>query len=274
MGEIYRSALRLLPAEFDPSLVYVRSSDIWRTRQSAMAHLLGLFPAVGEAAPKKRTIHTQQALTETIYPNFDMCPSLTKALQDIANSPEWVARQKSMEEVRSRLEQATGTSWKNAFDKYNDQLHCRVCHNMTLPVSMEDVQRVFEQADWENLVTTSVDDLPRLSAGYFIQELTQFLATAGKAGAPVYGLFSSHDTSLSSLLGALGYQEPWPPYASQFIVEVWSDTASQEVYTRVLYNGNLRNPVGLCPQEFCPWLQFKTWAAKMDIDYKKDCAGL
>jgi hypothetical protein len=274
MGEIYRSTLRLIPAEFDPSLVYVRSSDIWRTRQSAMAHLLGLFPATGETAPKKRTIHSQQAFTETIYPNFGMCPSLETAVQAVENSAEWTARQKDMEDVRSRLVLATATTWKNSFDKYNDQLHGRLCHNMSLPVSMDDAQRVFEQADWENLVTTSGETIPRLAVGYFVQELTQFLATAGKTGAPVYGLFSAHDSSLSTLLGALGYQEMWPPYASQLIVEVWSDTASQEVFTRVLYNGDLRNPVGLCPQEFCPWLQFKAWAAKMDIDYKKDCAGL
>lgn len=68
----YMDELRFLQPHYDPDTVYVRSTNITRTVESARSVLTGLYGANGRAA----RIETTPDDRETLYPNTVLCPRL------------------------------------------------------------------------------------------------------------------------------------------------------------------------------------------------------
>lgn len=76
----YVTELGFLPAEFDPTVVYLRSTDVPRTIQSAQSLIAGLFPdaATSSASVPVLTIHTMDGDGDNMTPNTGLCPRLAE----------------------------------------------------------------------------------------------------------------------------------------------------------------------------------------------------
>eukprot|EP00727_Mastigamoeba_balamuthi_P008410 m51a1_g4191 hypothetical protein (403) ;mRNA; r:401671-403001 len=275
LRELYVAGTRTLGEQLAPDDLYVRSSEYWRTKQSAMAHLAGLYPPGTRPAGAVVPIRVAEYQTETLFPNVDNCPALATAFGAARATPEWRRRQGDMEPVRRRLEEALGTAgrWPGGFDQYSDILHCRRCSGQPVPVGDDDAERVFAQAEWENSALASADGVAKLAGGFLAAEMAEFLSARGASGSPKYGLFSAHDTSVTALMAVLGHDERWPPYASNVVLELWSAGDGRD-YVRVQYNGELRHPVG-CRDALCTWDEFAAIVQKHSVsDYASECFGI
>eukprot|EP00727_Mastigamoeba_balamuthi_P007861 m51a1_g3696 hypothetical protein (430) ;mRNA; f:379809-381702 len=276
MREIYVDKLRLLPEKLDESQLFVRSTDVPRTRQSAIAHVAGLYPYEGETRVRLRVAPAE---LETMNPpsHQTACPRLGQIVAALKSSDEWNARQCQLADVRARLERAFGTrgldKFANAFNPYSDNMHCskqanaacvpRECHGMSTPVPASDVQTVMSQAEWELLAWSApsgpvAPELSRLAIGFFLAgDLAPAMrsALAGDPAAPKYALFSAHDYTLAFLLSALGHRnERWPQYASHAVFEVLRMPSGAGA-VRFVYNGEERLIEG-CDASPCEWEQF------------------
>eukprot|EP00727_Mastigamoeba_balamuthi_P001487 m51a1_g11335 hypothetical protein (395) ;mRNA; r:144977-146729 len=268
MRQIYVETYGLLPRQFDPSLVYVRSTDIWRTKQTAMGHMNGLYPPETVRRGTVLRLNTAPTNIETLFPNSDACPMLGRLNSKVRESQEWKSRVAGLADVRTRIDKQLGTAgmWTDQFSAHADVLHGRKCHGLDTPVADKDMQAIFEQADWEQ--TYLPDRIPRLSMGFFLQELAEFLSTRGTSG-PRYGLFSAHDSSVVALMAALGSSENWPPFASSVVFEQWRSREGR-YFVRVQYNGELRVPRG-CSSAMCPIEEFTSLVRSLAVDYDTEC---
>ncbi len=68
----YIEQFALVPAKYSPDAVYVRSTNITRTIESARLVTTGLFGSAGLAV----RILTTADENETLYPNTNLCPRL------------------------------------------------------------------------------------------------------------------------------------------------------------------------------------------------------
>lgn len=140
------------------------------------------------------------------------------------------------------------------FTNLFDSIQPRICHGKPLPctndslcISHKEATKIFEMAQWKIWKLFGSEQISRARAGMFLNVLN----TAN----PV-NIFSVHDTTLYSLLGAL--QRPgdnWPGYASSVLVEIWENESGN--FARVVTDGT---PITLpwCQNKVeCPLEQFK-----------------
>eukprot|EP00727_Mastigamoeba_balamuthi_P001485 m51a1_g11333 hypothetical protein (393) ;mRNA; r:140372-142145 len=268
MRQIYVETYGLLPRQFDPSLVYVRSTEVWRVKQTAMGHMNGLYPPHTVHRRSVLDLNTAPKDIETLQPNPDACPALGKLRTSLKQSQEWKSRVAGLADVRARVDRQLGTAglWTDQFSSFADVLHTRKCHGLNTSVAPEDMQAIFEQADWEQ--THLPGSIPRLSMGFFLQELAEFVSTRGASG-PRYGLFSANDSTVVALMAALGSSEKWPPFASSVVFEQWRSRDGR-YFVRVQYNGELRVPRG-CSSAMCPIEEFTSLVRSLAVDYDTEC---
>eukprot|EP00899_Mesostigma_viride_P019585 jgi/Mesvir1/27628/Mv07360-RA.2 len=146
---LYADKLGLLPADIQPSDVYVRATDYPRTQQSAAAFLEGLVMGPDAVASNGSggiglgkvaatfTIHTLPARVETLLPNYDACPRLAALRTSMDKMPAWRRHLADNSQLMASLIELTGTggdiSWQENFDHYFDSFRGRTCHGIPLP---------------------------------------------------------------------------------------------------------------------------------------------
>ncbi|KAH9509675.1 hypothetical protein Btru_044223 [Bulinus truncatus] len=117
----------------------------------------------------------------------------------------------------------------------------------------------------------------RLSAGPL---LTEMVNTAegyikGKCQLKLC-LYSSHDSTLTALLEALGLWEgQWPPFAADIRLELYKEVDRDQWYVRVLYLGKVRKIRGQT-EDYVHWQAFKKAISKYMItadEHGKLCAS-
>ena len=182
--KVYHDTLRLLPDVLDdPQLVYVRATDYARTRQSAVAHLAGVFPA------STRTKDTQ-TLPLVVYPSqvetmipSDACPRLTKLVDARFETAEWKQHLSKHSALLDKMNRIAGRAWVRLYEPF-DGLHSRLCHNMPMPcwagecITDADLATIHEAGDYEMNYQYDTHDIARISVGVFMHELRDLMVTA------------------------------------------------------------------------------------------------
>eukprot|EP00899_Mesostigma_viride_P019588 jgi/Mesvir1/27630/Mv07361-RA.1 len=149
---LYADKLGLLPADIQPSDVYVRATDTPRTQQSAQAFLEGLkYPPPSlpvDVTPRHRhqntfVIHTLPSRVETLTPNFESCPELARPKSTRFDSAAWKGHMEETYGLLRYMEARTGISsrtgqvgaqgWRGPFYPYFDIIQSHTCHGMPLP---------------------------------------------------------------------------------------------------------------------------------------------
>eukprot|EP01098_Paradermamoeba_levis_P009343 TRINITY_DN3888_c0_g1_i1.p1 TRINITY_DN3888_c0_g1~~TRINITY_DN3888_c0_g1_i1.p1 ORF type:complete len:467 (-),score=108.90 TRINITY_DN3888_c0_g1_i1:127-1473(-) len=287
LRQIYGTQFEFISPYYNVSEVYVRSSDVWRTQQSAEANLLGLYPLNTRPRGTIIDINVEPMYVSDVFPNPGICPRINQILQEKKTTSDWTTRQEKLTDLRAKLNLICGTenftSWSQDTDSFNDNFHGRVCHGIQLPcagdlcVNDTDLQRLFEQGNWEVNFLSNGTELTRLGVGVFVQEILEVIQNLVLGNqVPKYLMYSTHDTTISNVLGALNALDGfWPPYASHLILETFRDN-SQNYFTRVLYNGQILSlPFCSSPSSFCSFEELWQFA-KGNIflnNYKKECFG-
>jgi hypothetical protein len=88
--------------------------------------------------------------------------------------------------------------------------------------------------------------------------------------------FTGHDSTIVPVLAALGvYEDVWPPYASNIVIEVAEDTRTHRYMARVLYNdAQVCTDRGRMPV-WCSLEDLERLLSKyIPIDYEAECRCL
>jgi hypothetical protein len=170
LGEVLRQLYvleqGLLPRRLKEEDVWVRSTDVPRTRESALGMLLGLYPA--EARVHGQTVRTwrKPMVIEDMLPNPLKCPRYEERRQELTASAEFQQRMQRTQPLRRQLERVLHTagvsSFAADFDSYVDNLMTRACHAKPLPcdprgggggggecLTLADARAVLDEGNWQ-----------------------------------------------------------------------------------------------------------------------------
>ncbi|XP_023141720.2 lysophosphatidic acid phosphatase type 6 [Amphiprion ocellaris] len=256
----YIEESNFLNTTFSPAEVYVRSTNIVRTIESAKCLIAGLFQQKQkEIVP----IVTSEAESEILYPNYHGC-KLLKTLgghrwAESATLPDIAA---DLQSIQSAL--GIAAHQRVDFILIRDDMVARETHGLPCPPALDTwrnkveqravdmICHVFEPSNRENL---------QLSVGPILHTLVDNIEAKlqGTLSEPNRRLFlySVHDTTLIPCLMALGiFDMRWPPYAADITVELHQKKQTNETFVKVSYTGQDQLLPG-CSGVYCPLQEFK-----------------
>ncbi|CAL9690183.1 unnamed protein product [Knipowitschia caucasica] len=249
-----------LSPEFTPAEVYVRSTNIWRTIQSAKCLVAGLFQQnQKEALP----ILTTGAEAEILYPNFQGCKLLK-----IVGGHRW-ADSSTLPDIAADLQsiqKALGIAAHQQVDfiLIRDDMVARETHGLPCPPALDSWRDKVEQraVDMMNYIyNPSQRESLQLCVGsllhIFLINIENKLQKVLQEPNRKLFLYSAHDTTLIPCLMAMGiFDMQWPPYAADITLELYKHKQTKEPYVKVSYIGKDQLLPG-CSGVYCPLLEFK-----------------
>ncbi|XP_019750991.1 lysophosphatidic acid phosphatase type 6 [Hippocampus comes] len=256
----YVQEVPFLSSTFCPNEVYVRSTNIIRTIESARCLVAGLFQQKQkEIVP----ILTTDAESEILYPNYHGCRLLrmlsNPRFKEVSLLPHMVADLKS---IRSEL----GISAKSDVDfvLIRDDMVARETHGLPCPPALPAWRNRVEQRAVDMMFycyQPSKRENLQLCVGPLLHMLLvnideKLQGTSSEPNRKLF-LYSAHDTTLIPCLMALGiFDMKWPPYASDITLELHEHKRTKEPFVKVSYMGQDQLIPG-CSGLYCPLQEFQ-----------------
>ncbi|PVU98518.1 hypothetical protein BB559_001492 [Furculomyces boomerangus] len=288
--ELYVEKLNFLDSELSSANIErninVRTSQIWRTQNTAESFLNGLYPSINRKNQTNIPMNYYPIQIETMLSNTIMCPKIKLILQKIALSRDYINYLKSTRKEMAKLNHIFGVNtnadskWLYSWISHMDVLQPRLCNNKPYPcnldlcASKQDAKFALNNANFETkyIKRDSIysDMLTRLTAGPLLNEIlvgfNKVIENKDKNNQiPKLSIFSAHDETLTNLLGAFKANDEgilWPPYASNLAIELWkqnpSNGQSASHSIRILYNGKTLQVLGTKNEINKPWCDFNS----------------
>ncbi|KAF9415310.1 Acid phosphatase-like protein 2, partial [Entomortierella beljakovae] len=229
LREIYVDRLKLLPAIFDPSTIYLRSTDKRRTRQSAENLMVGMYGSDDETM-EDTSLQLQIQVLPSKYDYMTMntkrCPRISQLRSEIGENSDVIRiLEESQSDYRDEVNSILGT-WDLDFIHLVDTIFPRICHQLPLQCEPGNQERciTFEMADRclsyaskevaeAQYNVKGVQEMLQLGIGPLTRDILNNIMDAKENKTVPFSLFSGHDTTLSPLLGMLESSDMrWPPY--------------------------------------------------------------
>ncbi|KAF9573617.1 hypothetical protein EC968_008252 [Mortierella alpina] len=269
LRQIYVGKFKLLPATYDPEIVQIRSTDVWRTKQSAENFMAGMYGIPGQSQRSLLPvlqIHTLPAEIEYLYMNDRVCPRLNQLRADAQQHSKVLKKlQHDNRDFQKELVDILGE--KRTWNGFMDTVLPRVCHDKPLQCRQEDgakrcIDSSIAERILENVATQTAEtyrdmngmfEVLQLGIGPLANDIKQNLLAARDNGKVRFQFYSGHDTTIAPMLGMLDAADMrWPPYASNILIELWKSPNGHH-FVRVLYNHVVLETVsGWCNLEWCP----------------------
>ncbi|XP_062861991.1 lysophosphatidic acid phosphatase type 6 [Trichomycterus rosablanca] len=256
----YIQDLAFLSSSFNAKEVYIRSTNIVRTIESARCLVAGLFQQKqSDVVP----IVTQSGEREILYPNYYACKLLkllsgsrwaeSSTLPDIASD---------LQRIRSVL--GVGPHQHLDFILIRDDMVARETHGLPAPSVLNSWKATVEQRAVDmiyHVYDPSNRQSLQLTVGPFLHTLlaNMEIRAQDNASDPDRKLFlySVHDTTLMPCLMALGvFDMKWPPYAADITLELHQHRHTKQHHVKVSYAGQDQKIPG-CSDVYCPLGEFK-----------------
>ncbi|XP_029980075.1 lysophosphatidic acid phosphatase type 6 isoform X1 [Sphaeramia orbicularis] len=249
-----------LSPTFSPPEVYVRSTNIVRTIESAKCLVAGLFQQKQkEVVP----IVTTEAESEILYPNYHGC-KLLKTL----GGHRW-AESSTLPDIAADLQSiqnALGIAAHQHVDfiLIRDDMVARETHGLPCPPVLDTWRNKVEQRAVDmiyHIYDPSKRENLQLCVGPLLHTLLDNIdqklqETSSEPNRKLF-LYSAHDTTLIPCLMALGiFDMRWPPYAADITVELHKHQQTNEAFVKVSYIGQDQLLPG-CSGVYCPLQEFK-----------------
>ncbi|XP_068560980.1 lysophosphatidic acid phosphatase type 6 [Cebidichthys violaceus] len=257
----YVEETHFLSSTFSPAEVYVRSTNILRTIESAKCLVAGLFlQKQTEIVP----ILTTEAASETLYPNFHGC----KLLKVLA-SHRW-AESSTLPDIAADLQSihnALGIAAHQHIDfiLIRDDMVAREAHGLPCPSVLDTWRNTVEQRAVDMIChvyghNSSMENF-QLCVGpllhSFLTNIEKKLeGTLSEPDRKLF-LYSAHDTTLIPCLMALGiFDMRWPQFAADITMELHQHQETKKPFVKVSYVGQDQLIPG-CSGVYCPLEEFK-----------------
>lgn len=302
---------------YEEPYLYYRTDDDERTIMSGQVLIRGMFEdllerhsaELGNQSEPVIRVHTADKSRDILSPNREICPRLKQLWDEAVRSRDYVERFVNSDEAKAMktLMSDLGGDFQEAAQ---DCIMTTICNDRELPDILDDfgknsqdsqnfLQRLSEfsylpfnyalmynDAAYSKLamgpmwVSILSNILPHIQPSYWKSIFPQLRINEN---APKLALFSAHDTTIMSLMAALGKllwdETDWPPYASLLIIEIHQmtnfDTSlyPSERAIRLVYNGKvLTEKIDGCPAsiELCDISHFLKIVASVATIYR-DC---
>lgn len=249
-----------LSSTFSPAEVYVRSTNIVRTIESAKCLVAGLFRQTQtEAVP----ILTTTGESEILYPNYYGCKLLklrgSHRWAESATLPDIAADLKS---IQSAL--GIAAHQRVDFILIRDDMVARETHGLPCPPALDSWREKVEQRAVDmmcHVYEPSKRENLQLCVGPLLNMMLNNMEEKiqGTSSEPSRKLFlySAHDTTLIPCLMALGiFDMRWPPYAADLTLELHQHQKTKEFFVKVSYIDQDQLLPG-CSGVYCPLQEFK-----------------
>lgn len=268
----------LFPA-FNPAEVYVRSTNIWRTIESAKCLVAGLFQ---QKQKDVVPILTTEAEAEILYPNFYGCKLLK-----ILGGHRW-AESSTLPDIAADLQsiqEALGIAAHQQVDfiLIRDDMVARETHGLPCPPVLDTWRNKVEQRAVDMICyiyNPSKRESLQLCVGPLLNLLLlnieeKLQETSLDPNKKLF-LYSAHDTTLIPCLMALGiFDMRWPPYAADITLELYKHRQTKEAFIKVSYIGQDQLLPG-CSGVYCPLQEFKQVLSAYSLSsdyYQSLCNG-
>jgi len=278
LRSLYVDDYEFLPSQLDLDTIWVRSTDVPRTFQSAMANLWALYP------PSSRPgevgiidLHTMDGGNEDMFDNGN-CPKYNQRTLQLQNTSEWAAHVAKYASLAQQVAQIFGVAYPPSWSQLVDNLEARRCHQLPFPkgITNDMLTQFMTAASWELNYLWNDPIIGRLGLGQFLGELFErIIGFIGGDDTVKYYYYSGHDSTvgpLSALIG--GFDGMWPPYASHIEFELLSSVDETEYFVQVKYNGEIVQSPG-CSGVMCPFNEWKVVALSMiPSNWQKECMAM
>lgn len=256
----YVEDIPFLSPNFNPLEVFIRSTNIYRNLESTRCLLAGLFQRQKEGPI---VIHTDEASSEVLYPNYQYCWNLRKRTRGRRQA---ASLQPGISEDLKKVKEAMGIASSDEVDflVLLDNMAAEQVHNLPSCPTLKRFAWMIEQ----RAVDTAMYILQwedreglQMAVGPFLHILESNLLKAVDPATPpsktrkLY-LYAAHDVTLMPLLMTLGiFDHKWPPFAVDLTVELYQHRESKEWFVQLYYRGKEQVPKG-CSGRLCPLDQF------------------
>ncbi|KAM5256853.1 lysophosphatidic acid phosphatase type 6 [Ctenodactylus gundi] len=252
----YVEAIPFLSPSFKPQEVFIRSTNMFRNLESTRCLLAGLFQRQKEGPI---VIHTDEASSEVLYPNYQNCWGLR---QRTRVRKEAAALQPKISEDLKKVKEGIGVDSSDELDFLIllDNVAAEQVHSLPSCPMLKRFAQVIEQraVDTALYILQQGDrESLQMAVGPFLHLLENNLLKAVDPTTPpgkarkLY-LYATHDVTLMPLLLVLGtYDHKWPPFAVDLIIELYQHQESKEWFVQLYYHGEEQVPRG-CPDKLCP----------------------
>ncbi|KAJ1064417.1 hypothetical protein K5549_015512 [Capra hircus] len=257
----YVEDIPFLSPNFNPLEVFIRSTNIYRNLESTRCLLAGLFQRQKEGPI---VIHTDEASSEVLYPNYQYCWNLRKRTS--RGRRQAASLQPGISEDLKKVKEAMGIASSDEVDflVLLDNMAAEQVHNLPSCPTLKRFAWMIEQ----RAVDTAMYILQwedreglQMAVGPFLHILESNLLKAVDPATPpsktrkLY-LYAAHDVTLMPLLMTLGiFDHKWPPFAVDLTVELYQHRESKEWFVQLYYRGKEQVPKG-CSGRLCPLDQF------------------
>eukprot|EP01112_Ceratiomyxa_fruticulosa_P021415 TRINITY_DN7520_c0_g1_i1.p1 TRINITY_DN7520_c0_g1~~TRINITY_DN7520_c0_g1_i1.p1 ORF type:complete len:416 (-),score=52.09 TRINITY_DN7520_c0_g1_i1:182-1429(-) len=263
LRNLYVDTYKFLSANFDPTEVWVRSTDVPRTIQSAQGLLNGFYPRIFQNVNNTISvlnINTIEEEMDDMLPSSTLCPGIDDLIVAIVSDPLYLNYQNKYSALLASLQVILNNNstpplfWTEIMDGFS----ALQCHNMPFPqgVTQQTVNIAYEIAYWQFNFIVENSSYVSYSIGRFYTELLSRMSSVIQGNnQPKFLLYSAHDATIASILSGMGLYETWPAYASHMQIELWSDKTGSQWYVLTKSNGVPVQPLG-CTDVLCPFTQF------------------
>jgi lysosomal acid phosphatase len=264
----------LLPNQYQKETIYVRSSDFDRTLMSAESLLLGLYPlSTGPKLPHSEIdalasgyqpipIHTlplEQDKLLVADRNMKIYQEWLKKY--VYLRPDWKKKSAELEPYFARWSQLTGIKITSLVQliSLGDTLYIRDLYQLPLPKGMtkEETQTIIEARHWAFTTKYKARAFGQATGQDLLKTIAVYVQEASEHKTPLkWVLFSAHDSTILSLMSAMGAPMETPPrYASNLNFSLY-ETKEREYFIKISLNEKVVT-LPACRGSVCKLNQFE-----------------
>ncbi|EAY02778.1 Histidine acid phosphatase family protein [Trichomonas vaginalis G3] len=236
--KIYVNQLKFLPEYYDPTQIYVRSSEVDRCVRSAISFMNGLYPA---ATPDEMvTIETGHATLEMLHPQTSQCKDLKQAWDNWVKTYDYLQHKNEATPYLKPLADAVNIDFYKSEATWmfiGDWMATIACTSHQLPDLVNDTVLTYGMKAVEFYSHGFFKYARGVAGSAIMREILRIVDNrlAGKNNYK-FALLSAHDVSIVAALTLLGYDNPhWSPFRSYMVTQIWEDQ-NEQLYIRFVYN--------------------------------------
>ncbi|XP_059059758.1 prostatic acid phosphatase-like [Achroia grisella] len=289
----------LLSTEFEPTELYVRSTDVDRTLMSAEANLAGMYPPSGNCVWDEHLrwqpipVHTRPVKDDNVLAMEKPCTRYRIAYDEHIKSKEYVDRLHEYQGLMQYLSAHTGekvTDYNHINNIYN-VLYIEDLYNFTLPNWTQSVypDKLLEPAGYSFTTNTALPILARLKVGPLLKLIVEQMVrtveyekTGKRKMEARVSIFSAHDITVASVLNALHmFDGKCPSYTATVLLELLHEKTANNKTDSYFIRISYRNTIEIVEPkvlyipycgEKCPLDRFiNLYTNLLTVDWQHEC---